>query len=105
MTLEFPNMDFGKEGAGKIAIWGRTSLAKNTIHIHFTNEEGDTLNRIVEFSGNPGESRTQSAMTAREKPPYTLQEFSIEKLCGKGKVEFIFLPGSSFDFEAFRFME
>lgn len=105
VTLEFPNMDFGKKGAGKIAIWGRTPLAKNTIHIHFTNEEGDTLIRIVEFPGNPDESRTQSAMTAREKPPYTLQEFSIEKLCGKGKVEFIFLPGSSFDFEAFRFME
>ena len=31
-------------------------------------------------------------------------EFAIEKLCGKGTVEFIFLPGTDFDMEAFRFL-
>ena len=103
VTLEFGNMDFGERGTEKIAIWGRTPLAANTIHIHFTNEAGETVNRIVEFRGDTRNFGDKIVVDA-EKSPYNMQEFAIERLCGKGTVEFIFLPGSRFDFEMFRFI-
>lgn len=114
VTLEFQNMDFGENGAERISIWGRTPLAANTIHIHFTKESGEMESRMVEFVG---EKKDDSATAgdrkiydgvgvfdaSGEKSSYTMQEFTIERLCGKGTVEFIFLPGSRFDLEAVRF--
>ncbi|MCM1193359.1 MAG: DUF4982 domain-containing protein [Butyrivibrio sp.] len=87
VSIVYENMDFGPEGAGSVSICGRTPLAVNTIHIHFTDEAGETVNRIVEFAGDGGE----------------MQTFSIERLRGKGKVELIFLPGSNFDLESVQF--
>ncbi len=90
VTLVYENMDFGLEGADKILICGRTPLAGNTIHIHFTPEGGETKNRMVEFRGGPSGE-------------YTEQSFAFETLQGKGRLEFIFLPGSRFDMEYFLF--
>lgn len=90
VTLEYGDMDFGSRGADEVTIMGRTPLAVNTIHIHFTDESGETVNRIVEFAGT-GKQETSE------------QTFRIEKLTGKGKIELIFLPGSSFDFEYIQF--
>lgn len=90
VTLEYANMNFGAEGAKELLLCGHTSLAANTIHIHFTDEAGEQHNRIVEFAGTGAED-------------YSTQHFSIEPLQGKGIVEFIFLPGSSFDFSHFQF--
>lgn len=87
VTVVYENMDFGAEGAERVTFCGRTPLATNTIHIHFTNESGETVNRIVEFAGDGGAEQT----------------FPIEKLCGKGKVELIFLPGCNFDLESVQF--
>lgn len=86
VTIVYENMDFGEAGAQSVTLWGSTPLAANTIHIHFTDETGETVNRIVEFKGGEKE-----------------QTFPIEKLCGKGKIELIFLPGSNFDLEAIQF--
>ncbi len=90
VTIVYDNMNFGQEGASFVTICGRTPLAANTIHIHFTDETGETVNRIVEFTGTGSEAC---------KP----QTFSIEKLCGNGKIELIFLPGSNFDLEYLQF--
>lgn len=90
VTLEYGDMDFGEAGACKVTVYGNTPLAVNTIHIHFTNEAGETVNRILEFQGNQ-EKQLQE------------QEFAIEPVRGKGKLELIFLPGSCFDFGAIRF--
>ena len=52
---------------------------------------GDTEARIIaEFEG------------AEE---YTERTFPVEKLSGKCKVSFTFLPGSDFDFKSFRFVK
>lgn len=88
VTLEFEQMDFGESGADRVKIFGYTPLEVNTIHICFTQENGEKRNRIVEFMGS------------KEK---TEQYFTIEPLTGKGKIDFIFLPGSEFDFDAFQF--
>lgn len=88
VTFEFENMNFGKEGTNQIAICGQTPLSVNTIHIHFTDKTGETVNRIVEFIGSE----------ACEE-----QKFAIETLSGEGKVELIFLPGSRFDLFSIQF--
>ncbi len=90
VTLVYENMDFGTCGTEQLLICGRTPLVGNTIHIHFTNEDGETIGRMVEFKGSgTGE--------------YNEQSFAIEKIQGKGRLEFIFLPGSQFDMEYFHF--
>jgi len=83
VTLVYENMDFGEDGTESVTVCGCTPLERNTIHIHFTDRSGETVNRILEFAGKDGKEREQT--------------FSIEKLAGCGKVEIIFLPGSRFD--------
>ena len=88
VSLQFDDMDFGKEGTSKVTICGRSKLAKNTIHIRFFLENGVSYNQIVEFEGS-GE--------------YVERTFPIDRMEGKTKVEFLFLPGCDFDFKYFRF--
>lgn len=90
VTVVYDGMDFGTEGAGSVTVCGRTPLAANTIHIHFTDETGETVNRIVEFAGKGGQGCEE-------------QTFSIDKLRGKGRIELIFLPGCNFDLEYLQF--
>lgn len=89
VTLEFEDMDFGEKGVNKLVIHGFTGLSENSIHIHFTTADGLRKSQMVMFQGgSKGE-----------------QAFLIEPLSGTGKIEFVFLPGSNFDFYAFRFVE
>lgn len=88
VNIEYDNMDFGREGAAALTIVGRTPLAGNTIHVIFTDEAGNSERRILEVKGTVG---------------YTEQTFEIAPIYGKGKIEFVFLPGSDFDMEAFQF--
>ena len=87
VTLEFAGMDFGPEGAGRLVICGRTPLAKNTIHLLFSGQEGESR-QIIEFT------------RAEE---YEERVFNLERITGAQKVSFVFLPGSNFDFGWFRF--
>lgn len=86
VTLEFSGMDFGSGGAGRITICGGTPLPGNTIILQFISEEGGEERRMLEFSGLKAE-----------------REFELEPVYGMQKVSFLFLPGSSFDFDWFRF--
>jgi len=90
VTLVFDDMDFGTDGAGRLAICGRTALTANTVHILFTPEDGEGVRQIVEFKGGKGED-------------YREQQFELEGIRGSGKLEFVFLPGSEFDFQSFCF--
>lgn len=80
---EYGDMDFGEAGACKVTVYGNTPLAVNTIHIHFTNEAGETVNRILEFQGNQ-EKQLQE------------QEFAIEPVRRKGKAGIDFPAGKLF---------
>lgn len=92
VTLEYGEMDFGDAGTAGITIWGNTPLQANEIHITFTpyTQDGDsvTQERIIRFDGEASE-----------------QTFSEVHFTGKGKIAFLFLPGSNFDFEAFQFLK
>lgn len=87
VSLEFENMDFTAEGISKLVIYGRSTIDKNTIHIRFAGEDGQS-NQLVEFTQSDG---------------YEERVFELEQVKGVQKVTFIFLPGSQFDFGWFRF--
>lgn len=87
VSLVFTEMDFGKTPIREIAIRGRARKGGNTIHVRFFNET-EEIKQIVEFS---------------ESEDYILQKFALEPVEGKWEVTFVFLPGSCFDFESFRF--
>lgn len=90
VSLVFEEMDFSQTPASSILIEGDSPIEKNTIHIHFQYENGESVNQAVEFTESEGTvSKT----------------FIIEELSGKGTVTFVFLPGSHFDFKGFRFEE
>lgn len=71
----------------RLVICGRSPIDKNTIHIQFSDENGENR-QIVEFMKTDG---------------YEEQVFELERVTGLKKVAFIFLPGSQFDFKGFRF--
>ncbi|WP_010677918.1 glycoside hydrolase family 2 TIM barrel-domain containing protein [Bacillus timonensis] len=87
VSLVFDGLKFGKTGASKIVICGRSPIDKNTIHIRFSNKEIES-NQMIEF--------TQS-------DNYVERIFEIKKITNTQTVTFIFLPGSNFDFSWFRF--
>ncbi len=86
VTVEFGGMDFGEKAAKSLTITGHTPNKINTIHVLFESEEGNKRD-ILEFSGEGDKSQT----------------FPVSDYTGKGTVRFVFLPGSNFDFESFRF--
>lgn len=88
VSIEFKEMNFGETGSRKLIICGHSPLDKNTIHIHFTDEEGD-YTELVEFAYSDD---------------YCEREYTIKPVTGKKKVSFIFLPGSRFDFKWFQFL-
>ncbi len=88
VTITYENMDFGHTAAKEILLCGSTPLTVNTIHILFTKETGETIREIVDFQGGNEE-----------------QSFPLQGFSGKGKVDFVFLPGSNFDFKRFQFQK
>ncbi|WP_020618278.1 glycoside hydrolase family 2 TIM barrel-domain containing protein [Paenibacillus daejeonensis] len=86
VSLEFSGMDFGESGVRRLVIRGRAPI-NNTIHVRFADETGES-NQLVEFTTSDG---------------YEERSFELEPVRGNQRVTFIFLPGSNFDFDWFRF--
>lgn len=87
VTIEFEEMDFGREGTGSITLCGSTPLEANTIIVRFVSEGGEER-QMLEFR------HTQ-----------TEQTFPLKRVYGVKTVSFVFLPGSNFDFSWFRFQK
>ena len=87
VTLIWNDMDFGGEGAVLLEIEGRTKLTVNTISIRIRNQQGKEIVSIAEFDGKRD----------------GIQQFRVNVPDGNCTVSFVFLPGSSFDFDSFRF--
>ena len=90
VTLKFTGMDFGEEGCRKLRICGSTPLEKNTIILQFTQEDKE----------QEVEERHMLEFVRGEE----IQEFTLDNICGIKDVNFIFLPGSNFDFRWFQFL-
>jgi beta-galactosidase len=89
VTLTFDDMDFGEHGTAGIVVKGKTPNVQNTIQIRFTARDGTETIQLVEF-------------TSSAKP--TEQSFKLERVTGLTTVQFVFLPGSHFDFSWFQFL-
>lgn len=87
VTLIWNDMDFGGAGDVFLEIEGRTKLPVNTISIRVRNKQGTEVMSVAEFDGKQ----------------HGTQKFKINVPDGNCTVSFVFLPGSSFDFDAFRF--
>lgn len=86
VVIGFKGIDFG-EGVTKITVTGRTDNELNSIQLR-TVKDGVQKTQLLEF---------------RKSPEYGARTFDIEPLTGINDVSFVFLPGSKFDFESFRF--
>lgn len=87
VSLEFSGMDFGEDGASRLTVRGRAPKGDNTIHVRFVCGTEEVKN-IIEF---------------RKTEELSEQTFEFDKMTGSGTVSFVFLPGSCFDFESFKF--
>ena len=87
VTLTFDEMDFGQAAEAKLILRGRTPLNVNAVTVRMTGEDGTNVTEIANFTGNGGEE----------------QSFPVRVPGGVCTVSFVFLPGSCFDFEGFRF--
>lgn len=87
VTIGFEHMDFGETGAHEITLESRSPLPLSTVQLRFKTEEKEHVQAIQV----PGSAE------------YTEHTLEIEPLFGAGTVEFIFMPGSSFDIKWFRF--
>ncbi|RRJ61720.1 DUF4982 domain-containing protein [Paenibacillus oralis] len=88
VSLEIKEMDFTAEGATKLVVYGHSPIDKNTIHVRFSGQDGESRQQLIEFTHTDG---------------YEVKEFPLNKVTGVQDVTFIFLPGSQFDFGWFRF--
>ena len=87
VTLTFDEMDFGDSEEVRLLIRGRTPLSINAVTVRITGEDGSAVDAVANFAGDGGPEQT----------------FIIRVPGGKCTVSFVFLPGSSFDFEGFEF--
>ena len=89
VLLTFKGLDFGK-GTTRITVCGRTVNALNPIQLRYTGTDGEQHTQLLEFS---------------QSYDYAEQGFPLETIAGKNDVSFVFMPGSKFDFDWFRFGE
>ena len=88
VILTFKKLDFGESGTSGITICGRTSNEVNSIQIRFTGADGVQNTKIVEFP---------------QSFDHVEKMFPLDAVTGKNDVSFVFMPGSRFDFDWFRF--
>ena len=89
VLITFKNLDFGS-GAKNITICGRTTNALNSIQLRYTGEDGEQHTQLLDFS---------------QTYDFAEQGFPLEPIVGRNDVSFVFMPGSRFDFDWFRFGE
>lgn len=95
--IVFEHLDLGAGRTEWIAVRGRTILPVQPIRLCWTVDEA--------ASGQKRASEKIIQMIEFEySEEYEEQIFTVEPLSGSGTLEFIFLPGSSFDFMEFRFL-
>ncbi len=89
VTFAFSDMDFGSIGIKEIVICGRAKEKSNTLHLRMKKKGVETsVKEVLEFP---------------KCSEYSEISFRIEPQEGIWDIEFIFLPGSNFDFKHFRF--
>jgi len=87
VLIEFGEFDFGEQAPFALEITGRSRQPHGSIHMIF---EGAASRRLIlEFEGSE---------------EYLTRAFPVEGISGRGRVSFVFMPGSCFDFQSFQFL-
>lgn len=87
VIINYEGLDFGEGGSEALIISGETGNPMNQIQLRYTPAGSAQKTVLLEFQQDGG----------RE------QRFDIPKLSGLNDVSFVFMPGSRFDFDWFRF--
>ena len=90
VNLDFDNMNFGDpdKGTTTLTICGKSNTPNNTINIKFFASDGTSTTQVIEFAHTDD---------------YEEKTFQLQKVTGRQKISFVFLPGCNFDFKWFRF--
>ena len=88
VNLDFDNMNFGDAGTTTLTICGKSNTPNNTINIKFFASDGTSSTQVIEFTHTDD---------------YEEKTFQLQKVTGRQKISFVFLPGSDFDFKWFNF--
>jgi len=86
VSLVFERMDFGACRRVQLTLSGSTPLAQNPITLQIRREDGEETREVLAFTAE-----------------HAQQRFALAVPGGLCTVTFVFLPGSQFDFEGFRF--
>lgn len=87
VIINYEGLDFGEGGSEALIISGETGNPMNQIQLRYTPAGGAQKTVLLEFQQDGGRK----------------QRFDIPKLSGVNDVSFVFMPGSKFDFDWFRF--
>lgn len=87
VITNYEGLDFGEDGSEALIISGETGNPMNQIQLRYTPAGGAQKTVLLEFQQDGGKE----------------QRFDIPKLSGVNDVSFVFMPGSRFDFDWFRF--
>lgn len=89
VVIVFKDLDFGEKGVDGIIIRGKTSNSVNPIQIRYTPKGGNQITQLAEFEHSAD---------------YVERAFKLDRISGEvSEMSFVFMPGSEFDFDWFRF--
>ena len=87
VIINYEAMDFGETGSERLLISGSTGNPMNQIQLRYTPQGGSQKTVLLEFRQSGGKE----------------QMFDIPAITGVNDISFVFMPGSKFDFDWFRF--
>ncbi len=87
VIISYEALDFGTAGSERLVISGRTGNPMNQIQLRYTPQGGSQKTVLLEFMQDGGSE----------------QGFDIPAITGVNDISFVFMPGSKFDFDWFRF--
>lgn len=87
VIINYEGLDFGEHGARTLILSGATGNPVNSVQLRYTPDGGEQKTVLLDFTQDGG----------RE------QSFDIPEITGVNDVSFVFMPGSKFDFDWFRF--
>ncbi len=88
VIISYEGLDFGEHGSRALIISGATANTVNSVQLRYTPAGGEQKTVLLDFTQDGG----------RE------QSFDIPEISGVNDISFVFMPGSKFDFDWFRFV-
>lgn len=89
VVIVFKELDFGEEGVNKLTVRGKTPNPVNPVQIRYTPKGGNQITQLAEF---------------KQCGEYEERVFELDRICGEvSELSFVFMPGSDFDFDWFKF--